>query len=452
LGMIAILSLLAAHVCRVSSQRQLASFQETSWGESLAVAEAGADIAIAALRAGSWTGWTGPDGPNANGVRTLQTPVLSHDGEGNTSFYAVVKVDSPAAFSTSAGRFYRIRSTGTALLSGGAGRVTGEKLDNSLWRLGLKRNRDTGTAVAGAGLVSRTVEVVARPSSLFTRAITLTNAITSNSSQSYLDSFDSGDTAKSTNGIYDPTKRQQNAEIGTLDSTGSALSGMPIFGNLKYSGPAPSGTQGVTGQITTPFTQTTPPVVKPTWTTVSGSYGVITSSMNLVSGPVGSPTRYKMTRLDYAGTTIMNLQPPGAGQSGEMEIWVTGDLKVADASKIVSQTGVKVTFYIEGDITGTGTSFSNLTNRAANVTIMGVTPTDGSARLLKFTGAANFTASIYAPAYDVKFGGNGTYTGAFVAKTLDIGGNNSAIHYDEALARSGGGTQYTTASWVEDVR
>ena len=449
LGTIAILSLLAANVCRITSQRQRACFQETSWGEALSAAESGADIAIAAIRAGTWTGWTGPD---ANGVRTYQTPVLSHDGEGNTSFYATIQVDSPASFMTMDGAFYRIRSTGTALLSGGSGAVSQDKLNNSLWHLSLQKNRDTGAAITGAGLVSRTIEVIAMPGVLFPRAITLTNTIQATSG-AYIDSFDSGDDTKSTGGLYDATKRQQNAALGTLDSTGANLNGMALYGDLMYTGPAVQGTDGVTGQIITPFYETLQPVAKPTWVSVNGVYGTFNGGTTLTSGPVGSPTRYKMSSIALnASSDILVLAPPAGGQQGQIEIWVTGDFKIAGSAQIISQPGVKVTFYVEGNVTSTGTGMVNQSNRAANFVVEGVTPTDGSARTYKLSGTADFTASIYAPAYDITLGGGGIYSGAFVGKTMNMSGGSAAIHYDEALGHAGGGTLYTVASWTEDVR
>ena len=449
LGIIAVLSLLAANVCRVTAQRHRACFQETSWGESLAAAEAGADIAIAALRSGSWTGWTAPD---ANGVRTFQTPVLTHDGEGNTSFYATMTADSPAAFQTFDGKFYRIRSTGTALLSGGTGTVSQDKLNNSLWKLSLKKNRDTGAAVTGAGLVSRTIEIIAKPGTLFPRAITLTNSIQATSG-AYADSFDSGDSTKSTNGQYDPSKKQQNAKLGSLDSTGSDLKGLSLYGDLLYTGPAPLGTQNVTGQITSPFDETLQPVKTPTWTSVNGSYGGVDKAKTLVAGPLGSPTRFKMASIALtASADVMTMTPPAAGQLGEIEIWVTGNLKVSGGAQIISQPGVKVTFYIEGNITTTGNGVVNQSTLSGNFVLQGVTPTDGSPRSFKTSGTANFMASLYAPAYDVTLGGGGEYVGAFVGKTMTMSGGSAAIHYDEALSRSGGGLLYTVASWAEDVR
>jgi hypothetical protein len=449
LATIAILSLMAASVCRITTQRQRGCFQEASWGEALAAAEAGADIAIATLRAGKWTDWQGPD---ANGVRTYQTPVLTHDGEGSTSFYATIQVDSPSSFTTANGAFYRIRSTGTALLSGGNGTTTQDKLNNRLWRLSLKRSRDSGAPINGAGMVSRTIEVIARPGIPFPRAITLTNSI-SGTSGAYIDSFDSEDITKSSNSLYDAAKRQENARLASLDSTGSDLKGLQLYGDLLYTGPTVKGTQGVTGDIKTPFYETLLPVAQPAWTSVTGSFGAAGGTITLPSGPVGSPTRYKMSSIAFGSSSdILTLAPPAPGLPGEVEIWVTGDVKISGSAQIISKPGVKVTFYIEGNVTSTGTAMVNQSNTAANLVIKGVTPTDGSARSYKLSGTADFTASLYAPSYDITLGGGGSYTGAFVGKTMTMSGGSAAIHYDEALGRFGGGNQYTVASWIEDLR
>src|SRR6186713_1093773 len=128
LSTVTILALLEAYVCRVVTARSRTFYQAASWNEALCAAEAGSDLAIAALRKNDWTGWQGPD---ANGVRTFLTPVLTHGGEGNTTFSAQVNVDSPT------GKYYRIRSTGIAQLPGTA--VLGsDKLDNGLRRLSLR--------------------------------------------------------------------------------------------------------------------------------------------------------------------------------------------------------------------------------------------------------------------------------------------------------------------------
>src|SRR5436853_625937 len=125
---IAVLALLAAHVCRVVTARARTFAYSASWNEALSAADAGADLAIAAVRTNTWTGWQGPD---ASGVMSLTTPVLTHGGEGNTTFSATVKVDSPT------GGYYRIRSTGIAQLPG-TGVASSDKLDNRLRHLSLR--------------------------------------------------------------------------------------------------------------------------------------------------------------------------------------------------------------------------------------------------------------------------------------------------------------------------
>src|SRR3954470_12974368 len=154
---IAVLALGAAHVCRVTASRYRSLSQADAWHEALASAEAGADIAIATLSSGDWTGWGASD---AKGIRTYKMPSLTHAGDGNTTQDAIVAVDSPPSFNISAGKFYRIRSTGKATVYGG-GYVGFDAYDAALRKLTLVRDRDTGAKVTTPG-VSRTIEVIAR--------------------------------------------------------------------------------------------------------------------------------------------------------------------------------------------------------------------------------------------------------------------------------------------------
>ena len=438
---IAILALLAAHVCRVVTARTRTFYQAASWNEALSAAEAGADLAIAALRADSWTGWQGPD---AKGVRTLQTPVLTHGGEGNTSFSATVKLDSPN------GTYYRIRSTGIAQLPG-VSVASYDKLDNRLRRLSLRSDRGSGVKIAGQSRVARTIEVIARGANPYTRALLLTNSLSANNSGSYTDSFDSGNPAKSTNGMYDKTKRQSKGHISSNDSTGSDLKGMFIHGDLSYSGPTILNTQNVQGKIIVPFADNAPPVPKPNWTSLTANMGTITASTTLKAGVVGSPTRYKVASVKLNTGTALTFSPPAAGQQGEVEVWVTGDFNNGGSAQIVSQPGVKVKIYTEGQIVLLGNAVLNQSNVAASMQFFGVSPADGSTRAAQVGGAADFIAVLNAPAYNLKINGGGEFFGSFILRTVSMVGGNTAIHYDEALPRSGG-TLWKKASWTEDVR
>ena len=438
---IAILALLAAHVCRMITARSRTFYQAASWAEALSASEAGADIAMAALRSNTWTGWQGPD---ANGVRTIQTPALTHNGEGNVTFYAKITVDSPSP------SYYRIRSTGIAQLPGAAV-ASYDKLDNHLRHLSLRADRDTGAQITGQGRVARTIEVIARGNNAYTRALLVASSLTANNSGSFVDSFDSGDPTKSTNGMYDNAKRQSHGDIASNDSTGSDLKGMYIYGNLSYTGPVIPNAQDVQGKIITPFAENLPPVPKPTWTTVTANMSTISASTTLKAGVPGTPTRYKVASVSLASGAALTFAPPAAGQPGEVEVWVPGDFTTGGSGQVISLPGVKVTIYTEGQISLLGNAVMNQSNVAASMQFYGVTPSDGTTRSAQVGGSANFIAVLNAPAYDLKINGGGEFFGSFILRTVNMVGGNTAIHYDEALPRSGG-ILYKMASWTEDVR
>ncbi len=438
---IVVLSLLAAHVCRIVTARTRTFYQAASWNEALSAADAGADLAMAALRASDWTGWQGPD---ANGVRTLQTPVLTHGGEGNATFSALVKVDSPS------GSYYRIRSTGIAQLAGAAV-ASYDKQDNRLRHLSLRSDRDSGTKINGQSRVARAIEVIARGANAYTRALLVSKSFNANNSGSFADSFDSGDPAKSTNGMYDLTKRQSNGNIASIDSTGADLNGMYIYGNLSYSGPAIPNTQNVQGKIITPFVQNIPPVPKPSWTTVTANMSTISTSTTLKAGTPGSPTRYKVSDIKLAKGAALTFSPPAAGQPGAVEVWVPGDFTTDGTAQVITQSGVTVKIFTEGQIVLLGNAVLNQSNVAAAMQFFGVTPSDGTTRSAQVGGSAEFIAVLNAPAYDLKINGGGEFFGSFILRTVSMVGGNTAIHYDEALPRSGG-ILWTMASWTEDVR
>ena len=84
---IVVLSFVMAHTCRVATSRYRQLAQADAWHESLSGAEAGADLAIVALRSRDWTGWQGPD---ANGARTLSMPALVQSGDETVSVLQLI--------------------------------------------------------------------------------------------------------------------------------------------------------------------------------------------------------------------------------------------------------------------------------------------------------------------------------------------------------------------------
>jgi hypothetical protein len=192
-------------------------------------------------------------------------------------------------------------------------------------------------------------------------------------------------------------------------------------------------------------------VPKPSWKSVTANLGTIIDSTVLKAGPPGSPTRYKISNVSLSSGAALTFVPPAAGETGEVEVWVPGDFSTNGSGQIISQPGVNVKIYTEGKISLLGQAVLNRSNVAASMQFFGVTPSDGSTRSAQVGGGAEFIAVLNAPSHDLKINGGGEFFGSFILRTVTMVGGNTAIHYDEALPRSGG-TLYKMVSWTEDVR
>ncbi len=302
---------------------------------------------------------------------------------------------------------------------------------------------------------TRTIEVLAEPStkSLFVRPLLMQQKFTM--SGGWVDSFDSDDPTKSTSGLYDVAKRQSNGEVAIIDTQGSSnLGGAPVYGNLAYgTGGAPTGTGGVTGTITTPFSETIQPVTAPTWTTFNATPTVISNSTTLTGGTEASPARYKVTGLTVSGGKVLTMAPHAVGAESYIEVWVTGSFTTSGSGYILQQPGVHVTYHIQGDVTVSGSSFQNQSNRAANNMINVISTGASSSQKVTVSGSGTFIGVINAPAAAFTASGSATMSGAIIGKTMNISGGAN-VHYDEALSRMGGGSGggYTVRSFVEGVR
>ena len=268
---ISILSLLIAETIRVVSIKYQNALQSTQWQDALLGAESGIDLAIVELRkglypasiygnmppfptasatpAGSWDGVPTADG-STGGHETITIPAA---GLANTAVTVDVKVDKPSSILDQINnyQYYRIRSTGTLPLTGPP-RVTDNKYDSNLRKLSLQWNRFTGAH--GPPQVSRTIEAVVKPTTSFDLAILSMSQLNLTDENIVIDSYDSRSPDKSTNGLYDVTKRQQHGNIatdGNLINAGNAQ----IYGDVATNSGTVTGTAGITGQQRTDFYQ-----------------------------------------------------------------------------------------------------------------------------------------------------------------------------------------------------
>jgi hypothetical protein len=464
---ITIMTLLCATSLYIASQNANSGMQTASWQQSLTGAEAAIDQGIMALNTGSWTNWSTVSGTPPIGIRpsggsaATGSPDSSHynylvpsaiglQGEGNNSVTGWVTVDTAGLPSDNNGnQWYRVRATGVAGASGPP-RVSNNKLDSNLRKLAFRFARYAGGAVA-TPQASRTVEVIAQANaaSIWVRGVLMKDKIQMSGS-SYIDSFDSSNPFKSTNGLYDQTKRQSHGDVATVNTDGSDLNSMYVYGNLAYSGsPAVKNTTNVQGTISTPFTATIPTVSDPSWS--SGSY----STMNLnstqtltVTGTQSNHTLIKTSGdLNLSGSNILTIAPKDNTTTYYVDIWVPGQFQISGSAGIVQQQGVVVKFYVDNQIQMSGATITNGNNTASSLTIIGI----GNNQNVQLSGSSAFIGVVEAPGDNLQISGSANYSGAFIGNTLQLSGSAS-VHYDQALNKNGGSSSvsYSFASWFED--
>ena len=494
-----IISFICATSLYVASQNSSSGMQTAIWQQSLSGADTAVDRAIAALNLNSSQGWTNwktvtssqlPTTQPSGGSNTTAAPSSTQYNylvstspsspvsgansiiEGNASVSSWVTVDT-AGLQTqndpNGNQWYRIRATGIAAIPG-LTRVSNNRLDNDLRKISLLFDRKAGGSISSPQ-ATRTIEVIAQPvvkqqpnptQNVWARAVTTRNGVSmaagGNSLIADVDSYDSSDSTKSTLGLYDVTKRQNHGDVALVNSTGADLNNTYVYGGLTYSGPAVKNANNVSGAISTPFNATIPDTADPTWTPDHTYAGGSTSPF--LSGGVNAGTKANPAHIKIDGDftvaaaqavvintqSLLNTDP----NNNYIEFWVTGNFTVAVGGLITQNSAVHATWYVDGNITVSGTSYVNLAVRAANLSFIGV----GSGHTVTNSGAGLFYGTINAPGYDVTISGAGGFYGAMIGNTLTLNGLGS-IHYDEALKGSIPNPAFTIdhyafASWIED--
>jgi len=493
---ITILTLICATSLYVASQNTNAGMQTASWQQALSGAESAVDQAFNALNmsasgtAGAWTNWkvksgslpaTQPaGGPNASVAPTsgnynylVPSNITFQQGvEGNNSVSSWVTIDTAGLpLDNNGNQCYRVRATGSAGAPGPK-RVSNQRLDNDLRKLSLIFDRKAGVTISSP-VASRTIEVIAAPpaKNLFAYGILLRNSVNMQGN-TFIDSFNSGDSTKSTNGQWDLTKRQSHGNVATINSTGSNLNNEPIYGNLAYSGPTVKETGGVTGEIYTPFSASSPATSDPSWTPDYTYSGAPATHSLTATGTSNAATKVKING-DFATNggafTISNGNPPdpitGKIPDAYIEIWVTGQFSttntltqastatvIVNGNPTTKPAATHVTWYVDGNISTGGGSYTNQGGTALYTTFNGVGASPGGTGTATISGNSTFIAVVNAPGYDITVSGTGDLSGSLAANSLSMTGSGN-IHYDEALATNGNIPligNYAFASWFED--
>lgn len=460
---IAILSLFATEVLRVVSGRYQLGMQSAAWQEALIAAESGIDLAVVELRKSlypapnhAWDGWNEIPG---NGVISHGLTTIPNAGLAGTPMTIEVNVDAPSELidPDNGWQYYRVRTLGSMPLTGPP-RVGFSKQDNRLRKLTLRVQRfidNLFTSETNSPHASRRLEAIVAPVSSFGEAILSVGTLNLNNQNIVIDSYDSRDPMKSTNGLYDATKRQNNGNIatdGNLIQAGSAH----VYGDVATNSGTVTGVSNVTGVQRTDFYQEPIPIGEPSWPSINASVSSVNGSATLTASTTsGTPSsRYLLSSISLSGSSTLTIAGNADGSPSYIEIYVTGDISVAGTAQIVLGDGVKATIYFRGNVDIAGKGVVNPKNQPEDLLLYGVQPADSSSYHVSLGGNGQITAAVYAPDHDVTINGGGNsghVYGSIVGKTVNMTGVTN-LHYDEALAASGVINNYRIASWIEDTR
>jgi len=461
---IAILSLLAAEVIRLVSLKYQSALQTATWQEALLAAESGVDLGIVELRKSlfpspnhAWEGWNNTPG---NGVTSYGLTTIPNSGLSGTPMTIEANVDAPASFvdPKNGWQYYRIRTVGTMPITG-SGRVTDNKQDNRLRKLSLRFERFTNGILTAHSIsspqVSRRIEAIVRPVSSFEQAVMGVGEVDLNNQNIVIDSYDSSDPTKSTNGLYDVAKRQENADIAT-DGDVIDAGNAHIYGDVATNSGTVVGAANVTGTERDDFYQEPIPVGAPSWTSYNSTVTNVTNTTTLTASAISgsSVSRYQLSSIALESSRTLTLAGAANGSRTYIEIYVTGDISFTGNAQLIVQPGVTAKIYFAGNVDVGGNGILNTNNQPADLQLYGIQPPAGTSKHVSLGGNGEIVAAVYAPNHDVTINGGGTdghVFGSVVGSTVTMTGVTN-LHYDEVLGTTGLINSYKIVSWFEDTR
>jgi hypothetical protein len=447
--------------------------QTAAWKESLLTAEGGVEMALNEIRKSlydpqnAWAGWqksadevqessNEPGATTGSMTYSLKSNAILREGEGGLQSWASVTVDAPRSLVDRRGeKWYRIRSLGVSDLPGG-GSVAGEKQDLRLRKFDLQFDRRSGRKLT-TPQAARLIETIAKPVGAFPLAVLGLKTVDMNNHNIVVDSYDSRDEKKSTNGGYDLAKRQENGDVGTNGQLVN-VGGAHIYGNVYTNKGSVLGAENVSGDIVDDFYKEILNVQRPN-VTPDPFTPLSVKGETALQAKAGAPSNFQFTSISLSGSETLHIQ--GAADKSETfaQIVVTGDVSLTGKAQIKLDPGVYVRIFFLGNADMGGNGFMN-PNSPLALQLYGVDRpklADGSPASIgniKIAGNGGFSGSVYAPNYDIEMVGGGntdSIFGAFVGNSVRMTGVQS-VHYDEALADGGLITDYRIVSWFEDER
>jgi hypothetical protein len=258
-------------------------------------------------------------------------------------------------------------------------------------------------------------------------------------------------------GMYDPSKRKDNASI----ATNSGLTNAFNVGTAIIRGKISTGPGGV------PHIVGTGSVGDESW--VSGGNngiqaGAFKDDMNVNFADVKEPFASALPPTggtDASGNTYTYILSDGDWQissplkfngqvlvTGDAVLYVTSSVNFGSGEFIKIQPGASLKLYVSAkDVSIGGQGVLNETGDASNFSYYGLPDNTKFA----FSGNSALVGTIYAPQADFTLGGGGStvydFIGASITKTVQMNGHYN-FHYDENLQRVGP-QRWVAVSWDE---
>ncbi len=314
--------------------------------------------------------------------------------------------------------------------------------------------------------VSRNIRVTTVPNGLYRPAIFVKQGIDLGN-DFLLDSFDSTSPDSSTNGKYDAAKVKANGNLASISTAAGAVNiqDSKIFGHM-YTPPSGGyrlGNNGMvgdqafqsasanagtvqpgyySGDLNTTIPDATPPAG---WQSFSYPPGGLINGLSykciLASGSYQLPPGTTLTgNVLVVGDATLYVPQDGSIQFGS-----------GDGITISSSLGATLKLYNASSTDAVLSNLSNDSGTATQFTYYGL-PTTAGTKATFAGGATAFAGTIYAPNQDIVLtgpaSGNQDFIGAITANSVTVSGHNS-MHFDEALAKSGGSPRIVIDSYAE---
>jgi len=319
---------------------------------------------------------------------------------------------------------------------------------------------DNGGSTYAPQYMSRVVHVETSTDGLFLMAMVADKGIDLKGNNIATDSFDSGDPAYSTGGLYDPAKRKDKGDVASnQDIINSINIGNAQIMGRTYTGPGGTVAIGPNGSVG-----------DMAWV-LGGNTGIqtghLTDDMNVrlqaLSLPAATwlpiPSGRTINGKTYSHVIDVSGDYRASALSGSVYINTNVNARIHITSSVsltgtgdeirLSPVGTKVELYMSGTtFTVKGNGVVNETGLAENFLYFGMP----SNTAVEFAGNGAFTGAIYAPQAEFTLGAGGNnaidFVGASVTRSVSMNGHFN-FHYDEALSRIGDDRGYVPVSWAE---